>query len=100
MRSLRFLAHALAVVALVLGAAAPAHELGMDDIDDAPTAEQMTVDLIVMRPLSLAGTLLGTAVFIVALPINALTLNFADPARRLILEPAKYTFVRPLGDLE
>ena len=31
---------------------------------------------------------------------NALTLNFSDPARRLILEPAKYTFVRPLGDLE
>ena len=55
---------------------------------------------MVVRPLSLAGTVLGTAIFIVALPFNALTLNFKDPARRLILEPAKYTFVRPLGDLD
>jgi hypothetical protein len=51
-------------------------------------------------PLGLAGTVIGTAIFIVALPINALTLNFKEPARRLILEPAEYTFVRELGDLE
>ena len=46
------------------------------------------------------GSVIGTGVFIVALPFNALTLNFKDPARRLILEPAQYTFTRKLGDLE
>ncbi len=98
-RSIQMLSHAIAVAALAFCATAPASEDPFE-LDTAPTAEQMTVDLIVVRPLSLVGTVLGTAVFIVALPFNALTLNFKDPARRLILEPAKYTFVRPLGDLE
>ena len=99
MRRPKILAHAAAVAALVICAAAPASDDPFEP-DTAPTGEQMALDLIIVRPLSLAGTVLGTAVFIVALPFNALTLNFSDPARRLILEPAKYTFVRPLGDLE
>ena len=99
-RFARFVAHATAVAALAYCAAAPAGDMEMDDVDTAPTAEQMTLDLIIVRPLSLVGTLLGTVVFVVALPINALTLNFSDPARRLILEPAQYTFTRELGDLE
>ena|SRR5690349_18537623 len=98
MRRPNFLAHAAAVAALVFCAAAPAED--PFEPDTSPTGEQMALDLIVVRPLSLAGTVLGTAIFIVALPFNALTLNFADPARRLIVEPAKYTFVRPLGDLD
>ena len=98
-RPIHSLAHAVAVATLALCAAAPASEDPLEP-DLAPTAEQMAVDLIVVRPLSLAGTVLGTAIFIVALPFNALTLNFSDPARRLILEPAKYTFVRELGDLD
>lgn len=69
-------------------------------IDDAPSAEAMTFDLFVMRPLSLVGTVVGTAVYIVALPFNLLTLNLAEPGRRLVVEPAKYTFVRDLGDLD
>jgi len=99
-RSSRCLTHAAAGAALLICAAAPADDRDLNGIDDAPTAEQMTLDLIIVRPLSLAGTLLGTVVFVVALPINALTLNFSDPARRLILEPAEYTFIRPLGDLD
>jgi len=99
-RPFRFLAHAAACAALVFCVAAPARDASNDEIDYAPSAEMMTIDLLVMRPLSLAGTVIGTAVFIVALPFNAITLNFADPARRLIVEPAKYTFTRKLGDLE
>jgi len=98
-RPIRFIAHAAACAALAFCAAASAYDPSMEP-DDAPSGEAMTIDLIIMRPLGLASTLIGTAVFIVALPINALTLNFSDPARRLILEPAKYTFVRELGDLE
>ena len=98
-RPIQVLSHAIAVAALAFCAAVPASEEPPEP-DTAPTGEQMAVDLIVVRPLSLAGTVLGTAIYIVALPFNALTLNFKDPARRLILEPAKYTFVRPLGELE
>ncbi|MGH8482707.1 MAG: hypothetical protein ACRES8_09615 [Nevskiaceae bacterium] len=100
-RPIRFITHAAAAAALLCAAAAPAStgEATME-LDTAPTGEQMALDLVLVRPLSLAGTVIGTAIFVVALPFNALTLNFKDPARRLILEPAKYTFVRKLGDLE
>jgi hypothetical protein len=53
-----------------------------------------------MRPLSLVGTVVGTAIYIVALPFNLVTLNLAEPGRRLVVEPAKYTFTRELGNLE
>lgn len=103
--AIRCITHALAAAALLCAAAAPADEGNSyagaaSTLEAAPTGEQMALDLVLVRPLSLAGTLLGTAIFVVALPFNALTLNFKDPARRLILEPAEYTFVRKLGDLD
>jgi hypothetical protein len=98
-RPLRFVAHAAAAAALLVAAAAPATDAVLE-MDEVPTGEQMALDLIIVRPLSLAGTVLGIGVFVVALPINALTLNFKEPARRLVLEPAQYTFVRRLGDLD
>ena len=100
MRSPRSVAHTLAAAALACAVAVPAAEEATVELDTAPTAELMAADLIVMRPLGLVGTVLGTGIYIVALPFNALTLNFKDPARRLILEPAQYTFTRKLGDLE
>lgn len=88
---------ALAAALLCMSAPSAAAE---SVVDDAPSAEAMTFDLFIMRPLSLAGTVVGTAIYIVALPFNLLTLNLAEPGRRLVVEPAKYTFVRDLGDLD
>jgi hypothetical protein len=103
-RPIRRFTHAVAAGALLCAAAVAADEGddagAADTLEAAPTGEQMALDLIIVRPLSLAGTVLGAAVFVVALPFNALTLNFKDPARRLVVEPARYTFVRKLGDLE
>lgn len=66
--------------------------------DTTPGAGAMAMDAIVVRPLSLAGTMLGAVVFVVGLPFEALAGNVSDPARRLVVEPAKYTFRRPLGE--
>lgn len=93
----RTLVHAAAAAALLFGASAQAYD---QVIDETPSAEAMTFDLFIVRPLGLAGTIVGTAVYFVALPVNLLTFNLADPARRLIIEPAKFTFVRDLGDLD
>lgn len=87
----------VAAAALLSGAPAQAYD---QVIDDTPSGEAMVFDLFIARPLGLAGTVAGTAVYFVALPINLLTFNLADPARRLIIEPAKFTFVRDLGDLD
>jgi hypothetical protein len=95
-RLAKVFAHAAAVAALTFAAQAPAAPV----IDDTPTAEAMTFDLFIVRPLGLVGTVVGVGVFIIALPVNLITFNFADPARRLIVEPAKFTFTRDLGELE
>jgi hypothetical protein len=93
----RSVAHAAAVVALAVSAQVHA-EAGI--IDETPSAEAMTFDLFIVRPLALVGTVIGVGVFVVAIPVNLLTFNFGDPARRLIIEPAKFTFTRDLGKLE
>lgn len=96
---IRLLSQTAAAAALAFCVAAPASDDPFD-VDPAPTAEEMALDLFIVRPLSLAGTIIGTAVFIVGLPFEALALNLSDPARRLVVEPAKYTFLRDLGDLD
>jgi hypothetical protein len=60
----------------------------------------MGFDLLLARPVGLAATVLGTAIFVVGLPFEAISGDFADPARRLVVEPAKFTFTRKLGVME
>jgi len=105
MHPIRHIAHAAAAAALLCAAAVSAEQTASEaeatiEIDDAPTGEQMALDLVLMRPLSLVGTVIGIGVFVVSTPFCALAWNCVDPARRLIIEPAKYTFTRELGDLD
>jgi hypothetical protein len=55
-------------------------------------------DLALVRPGCFAVTLVGTAVFTVALPFAALSGSVHDTADTLVLHPAEATFTRPLGD--
>jgi hypothetical protein len=58
----------------------------------------MALDLALARPIGLGATVLGTVVFLVGLPFELLAGNVSDPARKLIVEPARFTFTRPLGE--
>jgi hypothetical protein len=60
-------------------------------------APAMIVDMVLLRPLGLAGLAVGTAFFIVSLPISLLGGNTGEAAQKLVVAPAKYTFTRPLG---
>lgn len=60
----------------------------------------MTVDLLLCRPLGLVAMLGGTAVFVVSSPFSALGGNFEEAWNSLVVNPAQYTFVRPLGQFE
>jgi hypothetical protein len=66
-------------------------------IDEQPSALAMTGDLLIARPLLLAVTILGTAVFIVSSPFSAAGGNLVGAADTLVLGPAEATFVRCLG---
>jgi hypothetical protein len=61
-------------------------------------AADMVLDVVVMRPLGLVATVLGTALTVVALPFTIPSGSVEASARELIVKPAEYTFKRPLGD--
>lgn len=61
------------------------------------TADAAAADLLVARPGGLVATVLGTAVFIVGLPFTLINGSTEQAAQALVVEPAQYTFARPLG---
>lgn len=66
--------------------------------DGAYAATAMAADVIIARPVGLVAIVLGTAVFIVALPFAAISGSVEPVARTLVAEPSKFTFTRPVGD--
>lgn len=62
-----------------------------------PGGAEMIIDGLLVRPISLVGTVLGTAVFIVTLPFSALGGNVGEAGEMLVVGPASYTFTRCLG---
>jgi hypothetical protein len=68
------------------------------DLDNKITAEAMVADILVVRPLGIVASVVGTAIFIVSLPFSALGGNTKIACQKLVEDPAKFTFKRPLGD--
>ncbi|MCF8045712.1 MAG: hypothetical protein K9J83_07605 [Desulfarculaceae bacterium] len=62
------------------------------------SAGAMTADIVMARPIGLLSLILGSSMFVVSLPLSGLGGNVDSAARNLVVEPAKYTFKRPLGE--
>jgi hypothetical protein len=60
----------------------------------------VTVDAVVIRPACLVATVLGSAVFVVALPVATISKSVKKTADTLVVKPANATFTRPLGDMD
>jgi hypothetical protein len=54
--------------------------------------------VILVRPGCFVATAIGTAFFIVALPVAAVSGSVKQTADTLVVAPAQATFTRPLGD--
>lgn len=55
-------------------------------------------DLVILRPLGMAATAVGSAFFIASLPLTIWSRESLKRAGTyLVAEPAAYTFTRPLG---
>ncbi len=61
--------------------------------------EAIAADVLVVRPLCFATTVIGSALFIVALPVAAISRSTQSTGRALVVGPARATFTRPLGQL-
>ncbi len=66
----------------------------------APSGAAMLVDGIFVRPLGIAATLIGGVVFVVTLPFSLLGGNVDDAGQALVGDPARMTFMRPLGEFD
>ncbi|MFH1984292.1 MAG: hypothetical protein ABIL58_20815 [Pseudomonadota bacterium] len=84
-----------AVLLLTLAQPALARNPSVKQIE--PTAESMTADVLLLRPASFVGMVLGACVYVISAPFSAAGGNIDAAGQALVVEPAKYTFVRPLG---
>ena len=99
--------HALAAAALIAAvlmfadsSQACSEDCRLSQTDILSQGEKMMLDALLIRPLSLATTIAGTAVYGVSLPFSLLAGNEAEARRHLLNEPARYTFKRPLGKFD
>jgi hypothetical protein len=61
---------------------------------------ETAADALVVRPACLVATVVGSAVFVVALPAALLSKSVKKTADTLVVKPANATFTRPLGDMD
>jgi hypothetical protein len=97
-RCLQGIAAALVAVALIFAHAGPAMASAKDFEEQGSV--NVVFDAMVLRPLGLVVTALGGAIFVFPVaPIVALTrpADLRKPLDFLVLRPARYTFVDPLG---
>lgn len=87
---------AVSCVALVAGST-PALAENVITHDDGAS---MMADLFLVRPISVVGSALGLAVWIVTLPFTLPTQSADEAGRELVGKPFEYTFNRPLGDFD
>jgi hypothetical protein len=76
----------------------PAETTASASRDRRPDPVEVAADALVVRPVGLAATAIGAAIFVVALPFAAITGDIDGTARALVDTPARYTFKRKLGD--
>ena len=96
------LKHALAAVSCValLAAGSPALAGGDEYPSYGESGTGMAADLLLVRPISLVGAIVGAAVFVVTLPFTLTTQSTDEAARELLGKPLEYIFNRPLGDFD
>lgn len=76
--------------------------MGLGSVNPCRASEDNSLmvvgDLALARPGCFAATILGAAVFVVALPFAATSGSIKQTANTLVVHPAQATFTRPLGD--
>ena len=64
-----------------------------------PTVGNSFIDAIFYRPVGLVSIPVGAVLFVLTIPFSAIGGNVGNSFDNLVVTPAKFTFVRPLGDI-
>ncbi|MCB1856998.1 MAG: hypothetical protein KDI63_01920 [Gammaproteobacteria bacterium] len=70
------------------------------DYSTEPSGLEMAADAFIVRPLTLGYSLLGAAGWVLALPVSVPAGNAEQAGRAWVSGPLKYTFMRPLGEMD
>ena len=92
-----FLTAALVILPVVSNHAFAADSAAASN-EDSPSLGAAGVDLLAVRPLGIASTVLGLAAYVVSLPFSIPGGNSGKVWENCVVEPAGYTFTRPLGE--
>jgi hypothetical protein len=90
----------LAAIMLVVttnAVASSSNGITYDEHTQPATAGSMLADTVLVRVPMMAATAVGVVTFVVTLPFSALGGNVGEAGQTLVVDPAKYTFIRPLG---
>jgi hypothetical protein len=66
----------------------------------SPSTVVKVADAVIVRPISFASTVVGSALFTLSLPVTAPMKKTKPVADMLVVKPAQATFKRPLGDMD
>ncbi len=84
---------AVCLTLLLFTAVPPVHATDENGAD--PGA--IVMDALLIRPLGLVSATIGTGVFIVSLPFAIPSGSMGTIGKKLVLDPLRFTFTRPLG---
>jgi len=70
------------------------------DYNQQPTGGEMMADAVLVRPLTLAATAVGAIAWVITLPFSIPAGNAGEAGHAWVGGPLKYTFMRPLGEME
>jgi hypothetical protein len=63
-----------------------------------PSGGMMIFDFVIIRPIGIVATAVGSVFYVISLPFSLLGGNSGEAMGALIKDPADYTFKRPLGE--
>ena len=64
---------------------------------EEPSGPEYLLDIAFLRPVGLFTIVVGSAAYIISLPISIPTKRADEAAEKLVFAPFNYTFKRPLG---
>ncbi len=70
-----------------------------DNSPRGPSAGAVVADVLVLPPLGFCGTVLGSAAFVVSLPVTVPTRKTEEASKMLVEKPFNYTFRRRVGKM-
>lgn len=101
LQSARFLTAALVTAAWLLGPVGSAAGANFDDAGLEATKKEtpIVLDALILRPLGLVLTAVGTVIALPAAAIVGVTrpVDIGKPFQVLVANPFRYTFIDPLG---